>query len=79
MIMVSNENGEVTFNVNETGEYNLQIITPEAQEKSISEQGVKGNLQQRIKELEEHIPVVVKMRLLIKTYKLFPVVLSVVL
>ncbi len=35
MIMVSNENGEVTFNVNETGEYNLQIITPEAQGKAL--------------------------------------------
>ncbi|MCP9750541.1 hypothetical protein [Ferruginibacter sp. HRS2-29] len=43
MIAVSNENGEVTFTLTETGEYTWQIIMPEAPGKSISEQGVKGN------------------------------------
>ena len=43
MIVVSNQNGEVTFPVTEAGEYALQIIMPEASGKSISEKGVRGN------------------------------------
>jgi len=43
MIVVTNENGEVTFTVTETGEYSLQFTMPQANGKSISEQGVKGN------------------------------------
>lgn len=41
--VISNDNGEITFTVNEPGEYKLQITAPEAPGKSINEKGVSGS------------------------------------
>ncbi|MFA4867843.1 MAG: hypothetical protein WC623_06590 [Pedobacter sp.] len=38
--LITNENGEFTFTVQEVGEYKLQITTPQAPGKSINEKGV---------------------------------------
>ncbi|MDR6782013.1 hypothetical protein ABIE26_001498 [Pedobacter africanus] len=40
--LTSNENGEVTFTVNEPGAYELQIVAPETSGKSISSKGVSS-------------------------------------
>lgn len=38
--VVTNENGEVIFNINEPGEYKLQVTAPGANGKSINEKGI---------------------------------------